>query len=85
MHPKQNDNASDIYAPYHVTCAYKVNFTHIFGNPNPDLSIHYAVEPLVAFMAIFSNIFLHMRQWHNYNLCPPRQTFATGPSPPLNL
>jgi len=24
-------------------------------------------------------------QWRNYNFLPPRQTFATGPSPPLNL
>ena len=25
------------------------------------------------------------RQWRNYNFWAPRQTFATGPSPPLNL
>ena len=24
-------------------------------------------------------------QWHNYKFWAPRQTFATGPSPPLNL
>jgi len=28
---------------------------------------------------------LKAQQWRNDNFCPPRQTFATGPSPPLNL
>ena len=36
----------------------------------------------IVFVQMWSFMVL---QWHNYNFWPPRQTFASGPSPPLNL
>ena len=32
-----------------------------------------------------STYVIWLMQWRNYNFCPPRQTFATDRSPPLNL